>query len=105
LTSDSITRLLHTVTGTLRRKSAKPVKAPLARRVATIASTTFVPTFRTAARPNLMSCPTGVKLAADAFTSGGSTLIPIRRHSFRYRADLSLSPAVEVSSAAMYSAG
>src|SRR5579875_54985 len=100
-----MTRLLQTETGTLRRKSEKLVKAPLDLRVATMASTTLLPTLRTAARPNLMCSPTGVKLAADAFTSGGSTLIPVRRHSFRYSADLSLSPAVEVSSAAMYSAG
>jgi hypothetical protein len=46
-----------------------------------------------------------VKVAAEAFTSGGSTVMPIRRHSFRYRALLSLSPETEVSSAAMYSAG
>ncbi len=105
LTSDSITRLLHTVTGTLRRKSAKLVNVPLDRRAASIASTTLMPTLRTAARPNLMSSPTGVKLAEEAFTSGGSTRMPIRRHSFRYSADLSLSPAMEVSRAAMYSAG
>jgi hypothetical protein len=55
--------------------------------------------------PNLMSSPTAVNIARDAFTSGGSTLIPIRRHSFRYSADLSLSPATEVSRPAMYSAG
>ena len=55
LISDSMTRLLQTLTGTLRRKSAKLVNAPLAVRAATIASTTLVPTLRTAARPNLMS--------------------------------------------------
>ena len=105
LISDSITRLLHTLTGTLRKKSAKLVNASLAVRAATIASTTLVPTFRTAARPNRMSPPTGVKVAAEALTSGGSTVIPIRRHSFRYSALLSLSPDTDVSSPAMYSAG
>src|ERR1700728_3596195 len=105
LIRDSITRLLHTLTGTLRRKSEKLVNAPFDRRASTTDSTTPVPTLRTAALPNLMSVPTGVKVAADALTSGGSTLIPIRRHSLRYSADLSLSPATEVSSAAMYSAG
>ena len=55
LISDSMTRLLQTFTGTLRRKSLKLVKAPLAVRAATIDSTTFVPTLRTAARPNRMS--------------------------------------------------
>jgi len=43
--------------------------------------------------------------AFDSFTSGGSTLMPIRRHSARYTADLSLSSPTLVSSAAMYSAG
>ncbi len=78
-----MTRLLHTLTGTLRRKSAKLVKASLAVRASTIASTTLVPTFRIAARPNRMSLPTGVNVAADALTSGGSTVMPIRRHSLR----------------------
>ena len=41
LTSDSMTRLLQTTAGTLRRKSAKLVNSPLDLRVATIASTTF----------------------------------------------------------------
>ena len=48
-----------------------------------MASTTAVPTLRTAASPNRMSLPTGVKIAVEAFTSGGRTVIPIRRHSFR----------------------
>src|SRR5258708_15706361 len=92
LISDSITRLLQTLTGTLRRKSEKLVNAPLAVRVATIDSTTAAPTLRTAAMPNLTSVPTGVKYAVEVFTSGGRTLIPILRHSLRYSADLSLSP-------------
>ena len=70
-----------------------------------IDSTTFTPTLRIAARPNRMSSPTEVNRAEEAFTSGGSTLMPIRRHSARYTADLSLSSPTEVSSAAMYSAG
>ena len=78
-----MTRLLHTLTGTLFRKSEKLVNAPSVLRVATMASTTAVPTFRTAASPNRMSPPTGVNVAAEAFTSGGSTVIPMRRHSFR----------------------
>ncbi len=52
-----------------------------------------------------MSVPTAVKLATDSLTSGGSTLMPMRRHSFRYSADLSLSSRTLVSTAAMYSAG
>ena len=46
-------------------------------------STTLWPTLRIAVRPNRMSLPTGVKLAEDSLTSGGSTWIFIRRHSLR----------------------
>jgi hypothetical protein len=74
-------------------------------RVATIASTTFAPTLRIAARPNRTSSPTAVNVATDALTSGGSTLTPMRRLSDRYSADLSLSSPTEVRTAAMYSAG
>ena len=81
--SDSITRLLHTTSGTLRRKSAKLVNAPLDLRAAMMASTTLMPTLRIAARPNLTSCPTAANVATDSLTSGGSTLMPIRRHSLR----------------------
>jgi hypothetical protein len=52
-------------------------------------STTFVPVLRIAARPNLMSRPTAANVATDSLTSGGSTLMPVRRHSFSYSADLS----------------
>ena len=83
LTSDSITRLLHTIASTLVRKSPKSVNRPFSRRAATTDSTTFPPTLRIALRPKRMSVPTGVKLESDSLTSGGSTLIPIRRHSLR----------------------
>ncbi len=83
LISDSIVRLLQTTAGTLSRKSVKLVYAPFVCRASTIASTTFAPTLRTAVRPNRMSAPTAVKFAADELTSGGSTVIPIRRHSPR----------------------
>ena len=78
-----MTRLLQTTVGTLRRKSEKLVKAPLDLRVATIASTTLTPTLRMAARPNRTSSPTAVNVATDSFTSGGSTLMCIRRDSLR----------------------
>ncbi len=54
--SDSMVRLLQTTAGTLSRKSVNDVNAPFASRVATIASTTFAPTLRTAVSPNRMSC-------------------------------------------------
>jgi hypothetical protein len=46
-------------------------------------STTLLPTLRIAVSPKRMSLPTGVKLAEDSLTSGGSTWIFIRRHSLR----------------------
>ncbi len=64
-------------------KSAKSVNRPSSRRVEMICSTTFQPTLRIAVSPNRMSVPTGVKLASDSLTSGGSTWIFIRRHSLR----------------------
>ena len=61
----------------------KEVNRPFSSRAATIASTTLAPTLRIAVSPKRMSSPTGVKFAADSLTSGGSTLIAIRRHSLR----------------------
>ena len=61
----------------------KDVNAPFASRAATIASTTLAPTLRMAVRPKRMSSPTAVKFADDELTSGGSTVMPMRRHSLR----------------------
>ena len=73
LTSDSMTRLLHTTSGAVSRKPWKLTALPCCSRAATMPSTTLCPTLRTAVRPNRMSVPIAVKLAADSFTSGGST--------------------------------
>ncbi|CPU65892.1 Uncharacterised protein [Mycobacteroides abscessus] len=81
--SDSMVRLLHTTAGTLSRKSVNEVKAPFSSRVRMIASTTFAPTLRTPVRPKRMSPPTAVNFAAESFTSGGSTVMCMRRHSLR----------------------
>ena len=83
LISDSMVRLLQTGRSTLARKSLKEVKRPLALRVAMIEETTFSPTLRIAPRPKRMSVPTGVNWCSESLTSGGSTLMPIRRHSAR----------------------
>ena len=83
LISDSTTRLLQATGSTLRRKSWKEANLPLARRVPISDSTTFAPTLRTADSPNRMSVPRGVKSESESLTSGGSTLMPIRRHSAR----------------------
>ena len=64
-------------------KSAKSVNRPCSRRAATTASTTLMPTLRIADSPNRMSSPTGVNVASDSLTSGGSTWIFMRRHSLR----------------------
>ena len=42
-----------------------------------------VPTLRTADSPNRMSVPTVAKFFSEALTSGGSTLMPMVRHSAR----------------------
>ena len=83
LISASIVRLLQTTASTLRRKSAKSANSPFSARVATTDATTFAPTLRIAVSPNLMSLPTGVKFASEEFTHGGSTLMPMCRHSAR----------------------
>ena len=76
-------RLLQTTAGVLRRKSLNDAYRPFSSRLRTTASTTLVPTLRIAAIPNRMSVPTAAKLATDSLTSGGRTLMPIRRHSLR----------------------
>ncbi|WP_158591109.1 hypothetical protein [Kocuria tytonis] len=83
----------------------KDANFPCSLRASTMAWTTLAPTLRTAPMPKRMSVPTGVKFSSDSLTSGGSTVMPMWRHSVRYMASLSLSSPTEVSSAAMYSAG
>ncbi|CAB4329920.1 unannotated protein [freshwater metagenome] len=70
-----------------------------------IEATTFSPTFLIAVSPKRISTPLGVYSESDSFTSGAKTLMPLRRHSFRYKALLSLSSRTLVRSAAMYSVG
>ena len=83
LMSDSMVRLLQTTAGTFDMKSLNEVKGPFSSRAARIASTTLCPTLRIACRPNRMSVPTAANWAIESLTSGGSTLMPIRRHSPR----------------------
>ena len=83
LARDSITFLLQATVSILRMKSAKSLNGPFSSRARTIESTTLCPTLRTEARPKRMSVPTAVKSQEDSLTSGGSTLMPIRRHSAR----------------------
>jgi hypothetical protein len=65
-----------------------------------MASTAPSPTFLIAARPK-RTCPsTTVKYFADWFTSGGSTSMPISRHSPMYWTILSVFARSEVRSAA-----
>ena len=70
-----------------------------------IASTAPSPTFLMAASPNRMSLPTTVKKMSDWFTSGGSTRMPMSRHSPMYTTILSVLARSEVRSAAMKYAG
>ena len=81
--SESMVRLLHTTAGTLSRKSSKEVNSPLSSLAATIASTTLMPTLRTADSPKRTSSPTAENWAREALTSGGRTVMPMWRHSPR----------------------
>ncbi len=86
LMSDSTVRLLQTTASTLSRKSGGKVLyfPPFALRHRMIESTTFWPTLRTAVSPKrITSSPWAAKLDSDSLTFGGSTLMPMRRHSFR----------------------
>ena len=83
LISDSIVFLLQTWASTLAKKSPNEVKAPFIVRADLMDATTPSPTFRIAANPKRISLPRGVYSALDSFTSGGRTLIPMRRHSER----------------------
>ena len=83
LMSDSMVRLLHTTAGTFDMKSRKEVKRPFSSRAAMIASTTLWPTLRIACIPNRMSVPTAANWPMESLTSGGSTLMPMWRHSPR----------------------
>ena len=105
LIRDSIVFLLQTWASTLARKSPKDANRPLDSRDALMDATTPSPTFLIAARPKRISFPRGVYSPFDSLTSGGKTLMPIRRHSLRYNADLSLSSRTLVRRAAMYSVG
>lgn len=82
--SDSTVRLLQTTASTLSRKSGKLLYFPFALRDRMIESTTFWPTLRMAVRPKrITSSPWAAKLDSDSLTLGGSTLMPMRRHSLR----------------------
>ena len=83
LISDSMMRLLQQSRSTFSRKSVKEVNRPLSRRVLMIDSTTFAPTLRTAPSPKRMSPSTARNHRSESLTSGGSTLMPMRRHSAR----------------------
>ncbi len=83
LINDSTVRLFAAWIGTLPRKSWNDSKRPLPSRASLTPSTTFAPTLRTAPMPKRMSSPTAAKYRFDSLTSGGSTLMPMRRHSLR----------------------
>ena len=75
--------LLRTLPSTLSQKSRKSVNLPFSVRARAISATMPSPTPRTADSPKRMSSPTGVKSDSDSLTSGGSTEMPMRRHSLR----------------------
>ena len=106
LISDSSTRLFSSRRSTSSQNSKIDRKLrPSFLRAATIDSIAFPPTFFTAASPNRIAAPCGVKFASLTLISGGSTAIPISRHSLMYFTTSSVLPVTDVSSAAMNSTG
>ena len=101
----STTRRLTARRSTRSQKSKSERKGPSLARAARMASTAPSPTFLMAASPKRMwptSWPgTTVKCIVDWFASGGSTSIPIARHSPMYWTILSVFARSEVSRAAM----
>ena len=83
LISASITLLLHTAGSTFFKKSKKSLNLSFFCLELIRASTTFSPTFLIADKPKRISFPTGANSLKDSLTSGGNTLIPMRRHSFK----------------------
>jgi hypothetical protein len=63
------------------------------------------PTFLMAARPKRTMSPATLNCTLEVLTSGGSTRMPIARHSSMYFTILSVSPISDVSRAAMNSTG
>ena len=63
------------------------------------------PTFLMAVRPKRMPVGLGVKSAPEICTSGGSTAMPISRHSLMYLTTFSGLEISELNNAAMNSTG
>ncbi len=105
LISDSITRLFSRCRSTFSQNWYTDLNAPFSLRAFTIDSIALCPTFLTAASPKRMASPCGVKYASLTLMSGGSTAMPISRHSLMYFTTSSVEPETDVSSAAMNSTG
>ena len=87
------------------QKSMKSAKGPSFSRSASRLTMKFRPTPFSATKPNRIPSATTVKSAPDWFTSGGSSWMPMSRHSAMYSATFSVESSTEVSRAAIYSLG
>ena len=89
---DSRTRRFTCLKSTRAQRSNKSRKGRrfLSRRMASIA---WVPTFLTASSPKRIAFPSTRKERPLRFTSGGSTSMPMRRHSSTYSATFSGCPS------------
>lgn len=96
---------LSVLASTRSQRSNTLANGPPLTRAATIACAAASPTPLTDPRPYRIAEPSAAKSCSDRDTSGGSTLIPIRRHSSMYSESLSRSPDSHVSSAAMNACG
>ena len=81
--SDSMILLEQTCDSIFSRKSAKVSNLPFSDRVLRTDSTTPIPIFLMADNPKRILPSLGANSALEKLTSGGSTKIPIRRHSFK----------------------
>ena len=89
----------------LRQNSSRSLNGPFRDRSFISCWINFSPMFFMATSPKRMFPPTTVNLASDSFTSGGSTFMPISRHSAIYSATLFDESSTLVRSAAIYSLG
>ena len=101
----STARRLRSRPAMRRQKSSRLRKGPSSARRAISSFIKPRPMLFIATRPKRMFFPTTEKSAADSFTSGGSSFMPMSRHSAMYSAILRLLSSTEDSSAAMYCCG
>jgi hypothetical protein len=88
----SIIRRFTASRSTRSQKSYREVKCRPLERAATIDSTALAPTFLDRAQAKAKRFAARREVSSEEFTSGGSTAIPISRHSLMYRTTFAVFP-------------